>query len=252
MIRRDTGRTILITGGGSGIGAGLASAFHARGATVIIAGRTEQRLAAVATDHPGMEIEIVDVANADQVSALANRMAARYPSLDTVINNAGIQSEFDFGQSTPIDPALLGREIDVNLKGLIYITNAFLPLLKRQFAARMVHIGSGLGYVPLATVPIYSATKAAVHSFTISLRHQLADTSIAVVEIIPPVVETELHRNQARKPPAAMKLDAFVRAAMAGLDAGKTEIPVGLAKVLRITSRVASGLFLKIVNKRDT
>lgn len=143
-----------------------------------------------------------------------------------------------------------GREIDVNLTGLIYVTNAFLPLLKRQPKARVIHIGSGLAYVPLAAVPVYSATKAAVHSFTVSLRRQLAGTSVAVVEIIPPVVETELHRGQSRRPPNAMKLEAFVAAAMVGFDAGRTEIPVGLARVLRVTSRIAPGLFLDIVNRR--
>ena len=246
----DAGRTVLVTGGGSGIGAGLASAFHARGATVIIAGRTAERLAAVAAGHPGMAFETVDVAEAEGVSALADHIAARYPALDTVVNNAGIQSEFDFANDAPIDWRLLGREIDVNLKGLIHVTNAFLPLLKRRPTARLVHIGSGLGYVPLASVPVYSATKAAVHSFTISLRRQLEGSSVAVIEIIPPVVETELHRDQVRKPPGAMTLDAFVRAAMAGLDARSTEIPIGRAKVLRIAHRVAPGLFLKIINKR--
>ncbi len=242
--------TVLVTGGGSGIGAGLASAFHARGATVVIAGRTGERLDAVAARHPGMETKVVDVADPEQVAALAARVATRHPGLDTVINNAGIQTPFDFTGPDMIDAAVLGREVDVNLKGLIYITNAFLPQLKRQPRARMIHIGSGLGYVPLAAVPVYSATKAAVHSFTISLRRQLAGSSVKVIEIIPPVVETDLHRGQARKPPQAMTLDAFVAAAMAGLDAGKGEIPVGLARVLRVASRVAPGLFLNIVNKK--
>jgi uncharacterized oxidoreductase len=123
-------------------------------------------------------------------------------------------------------------------------------LLKRQLAAHLVHVGSALGYVPLAAAPIYSATKAAVHSFTISLPRQLKDSTVKVVEIIPPVVETDLHQGQARKPPGALSLDAFVKSAIAGLDAGQDEIPVGLAKVLKITSRVAPGLFLNLVNKR--
>jgi uncharacterized oxidoreductase len=242
--------TVLVTGGGSGIGAGLAAAFHARGAKVIIAGRTRSRLEAVAAKHRGMEIEVLDVADPDQVWALAARISTRFPSLDTVINNAGIQTQFDFTKDEAPDPALLGREVDVNLKGLIFVANAFLPLLKRQSKARMIHIGSGLGYVPLASVPVYSATKAAVHSFTISLRRQLVDSSVQVVEIIPPAVETDLHRGQSRTPPQAMKLDAFVTAAMAGLDAGNAEIPVGLARILRITSRLAPGLFFHIVNRQ--
>ncbi|QJR37132.1 SDR family oxidoreductase [Gemmatimonas groenlandica] len=250
MSKSTPASTVLVTGGGSGIGAGLAAAFHARGAKVIIAGRTRERLVAVAAKHRGMEIEVVDVADPDEVGALAARISTGFPTLDTVINNAGIQTQFDFTRAEAADPSLLGREVDVNLKGLIFVANAFLPLLKRQSNARLIHIGSGLGYVPLASVPVYSATKAAVHSFTISLRRQLADSSVHIVEIIPPVVETDLHRSQSLKPPRAMKLDAFIAAAMAGLDAGRTEIPVGLAKVLRITSRIAPGLFLNIVNKR--
>ena len=241
--------TVLVTGGGSGIGAGLAAAFHARGAQVIIAGRTREKLDAVAARHPGMVAEVVDVANAGQVAALAKRVAAGFPNLDTVVNNAGIQTLFDFTQQEPLDMAALGAEVDVNLKGLIYVANAFLPLLKRQPKARLIHIGSGLGYVPLAAAPVYSATKAGVHSFTVSLRRQLSGGTVKVVEIIPPVVETDLHRGQARRPPRAMKLEAFVATAMKGLDAGRNEIPVGLARVLRTASRVAPGLFLNLVNK---
>jgi len=240
-------KTVLITGGGSGIGAGLAAAFHAKGAQVIIAGRTRARLEAVAARHPGMRVEVVDVADAGQVAALAARMSADWPKLDTVINNAGVQSLLDFRE--PVDPQVIAREIDVNLKGVILVANAMLPLLRRQPKARLVNVGSGLGYVPLVAAPVYSATKAAVHSFTISLRRQFAGSSVEVMELIPPVVETDLHRGQTRKPPRAMKLDAFVAAAMAGLEAGHPEIRVGLAKVLARGSRVAPGLFLNIVNK---
>ncbi len=241
--------TVLITGGGAGIGAGLASAFHARGATVIVAGRTRERVEAVAARHIGMHAEVVDVADRSQVAALAERVAVRWPTLDTVVNNAGIQTLFDFTDPQGLDATALGREVDVNLKGLIYVSNAFLPLLKRQPKARLINIGSGLGYIPLAAAPVYSATKAAVHSFSISLRQQLATSTVQIIEIMPPVVETELHRDQARRPPKAMTLDAFVAAAMAGLDSGEDEIAVGLAKVLRTASRIAPRLFLKIVNK---
>ena len=239
---------VLITGGGSGIGAGLAAAFHARGEQVIVAGRRRDKIEALAALHPGMASETVDVADADQVTALADRVAKRFPALDTVINNAGVQTLFSFTQAGPLDMAKLGAEVDINLKGLIHVTNAFLPLLKRQPAARLVNVGSGLGYVPLAAAPVYSATKAAVHSFTISLRRQLAVSPIKVIELIPPLVETDLHHDQPRKPPGMMRLDAFVEAAMAGLDAGREEIAIGLARFLRTASRVAPDLFLNIVN----
>jgi uncharacterized oxidoreductase len=153
----------------------------------------------------------------------------------------------DFGRLEPYLPEEIAEEIDVNLKGLLYVTNSFLPLLKRQPIARLIHVGSGLGYVPLVIAPIYSATKAATHSFTISLRKQLKGTAVKVIEIIPPTVETALDRALSVKPPPAMKLDAFVSAVMAGFDAGRDEIPVRLARVLRTGSRIAPGLLLNIL-----
>ena len=239
---------VLVTGG-SGIGAGLARAFHGRGDTVIVAGRTRVGLDAVAADCPGMEVEDLDVADPASIAACAERVAARHPNLGTVVNNAGIQQMLDFGaDDLPMDKAV-AAEIDVNLRGLILVSKAFLPVLRRQPRARLIHMGSGLGYVPLVRAPVCSATKAAVHSSSVSLRRQLAGTSARVIEIIPPVVESGLHRHQAKAPPRAMPMSAFVRAAMNGLDAGRDEIPVGLAKVLRIGARVRPGLFLDIVNK---
>ena len=246
MSRRDC---VFVTGGGSGIGMGLAGAFHAKGAKVVIGGRTRSKLEAVAARYPGMETEEMDVSDAASVTACAKRIAARHPDLSTLVNNAGIQQTVDFSEREAHDPALIAREIDINFKGLVLVSNAFLPLLKAQSAARLIHIGSGLAYVPLAAAPIYSATKAAVHSFTISLRRQLRETGITVIEIIPPVVRTELHAGQARQPPGAIPLDAFVAASMAGLKSGREEITVGRARVLKIASRLAPGLFLKIVNK---
>ncbi|UUL82862.1 SDR family oxidoreductase [Sphingomonas qomolangmaensis] len=242
---------VLVTGGGSGIGMGLAEAFHARGATVMIAGRNRASLDAVALRCPGMMVADVDVSQPASVEALVACVADRLPGLNLLINNAGIQQVLDFAGETPPDIATISREIDTNLKGLIHVSAAFLPLLRRQPSARLVHIGSGLAYVPLAMAPVYSATKAAVHSFTMSLRYQLADTSVKVVEILPPVVDTALHRGLARTPPKAMPLPAFVAAAMKGLDAGDPEVVVGLAKVLKLAQRVAPRLFFGVVNKNS-
>ncbi len=241
---------VFVTGGGSGIGMGLAEAFHARGARVIIAGRTREKLEAVAARHPGMEIEDLEVSNAADVAACVERVSERHPGLNVVINNAGIRRLIDFGRAEAYRPEEIAEEIDVNLKGLIYVTNAFLPLLKQQSTARLVHIGSGLGFVPLVFAPIYSATKAATHSFTVSLRTQLRGTGVKVIEIIPPAVETALDRTLSVKPPPAMKLDAFVSAAMAGLDAGREEVPVGLAKVLLTGSRIAPGFLLNMLTRK--
>lgn len=241
---------VLITGAGSGIGRGLAEAFHARGATVIAAGRSRPALEAVAAACPGMAVEVVDVADAGSITALAGRVAAAYPGLTMLVNNAGIQRLQDFAGAGP-DAGEIAEEIDINLTGLIRMTAAFLPLLRAQPKARLVNVGSGLGLVPLAAAPVYSATKAAVHSFCLSMRVQLRGTGVQVVEIIPPVVETALHRGQSRKPPGAMSLADFVTAAMAGLDRGRDEIAVGRARALRIGSRIAPEVFLRIINPRQ-
>lgn len=244
-----SGNIVLITGGGSGIGMGLAQSLYAQGDTVTIAGRTRASLNAVAEKFPGMEVEEIDVADAESIAACAARVVLRHPGLNMVINSAGVQQILDFAGDTLPSDADIATEIDINLKGLILVSKTFLPVLRQQPRARLVHIGSGLGYIPLVLAPVYSATKAAVHAFSISLRHQLVGTSVQVVEIIPPVVETGLHRRQNRKPPKAMTLDAFTREAMAGLSAGRNEVPVGLAKVLRIGARIAPDVFLNIVNK---
>ena len=239
--------TVLITGGGSGIGAGLAAAFHAKGAQVIVAGRRRARLEEVAAQCPGMAVEVVDVGKEEEIVSFAERVLSRWPDLDTLINNAGIQRTLDF--RAPLAPAAVVEEVDVNLKGLMLVTNAFLPHLLARPNARLINVGSGLAYVPLAAAPVYSATKAAVHSFSLSLRRQLAGTSVSVVELIPPAVDTELHRGQSRKPPRTMPLEDFVKAAMKGLDAGRSEVRVGLADVLALGSRVAPSFFLRMLDK---
>jgi uncharacterized oxidoreductase len=239
---------VLITGGGAGIGAGLARELYARGTAVIVAGRTRAKLDELAAAHPGAEVEVVDVSDAKQVYELAGRLSARHPGLDALINSAGLEQALDFAATGPVDPDAIDREIDTNLRGLIHVSNAFLPLLKRQGAATLVQVGSGLGFVPLAAAPVYSATKAAVHSFTVSLRRQLAGSPVRVVEIIPPAVDTGLHRSMPNPPPGMMKPDAFVARAMRGLDAGRLEVSMGSADLLRIGGRIAPSMLLRLVN----
>lgn len=244
-----TKQTVFITGGGSGIGMGLASAFHARGAKVIIGGRDLAKLETVAARHPGMDVITIDVTQPQSIAECFRALEARYPSLDTVINNAGIQNLIDFRADRATLDDMLDREIDTNLKGFMRVSSASLPVLLRQPHARLIHIGSGLAFVPLVAAPVYSATKAAVHSFSISLREQLKTTSVKVIEVIPPVVETDLHASLEVRPPNPMPLDRFIAATMAGFDADRPEIAVGLARALTIGSRIAPSFFLKIVNK---
>lgn len=245
----ETAQTVFITGANTGMGAGLARAFHARGATVIASGRSRAGLEALAGDCPGMEVEMLDVADTGAIAACAGRIAARHPDLDLLINNAGVQKLLSFADEEPIAAQDLDAEIDINLRGLIHVTNAFLPLLKRQPSARLVQVSSALAFVPLVAAPIYSASKAAVRAFTVALREQLSGSSVQVIELIPPAVKTELHRGQTRRQIRQMSLQDFVAAAMRGLDSGQDEIAVGLAKAARFGSRVAPGRLLKVVNK---
>lgn len=248
MTSRVADHAVLITGGSSGIGAGLAERFHSRGARVIVTGRDMSRLEKVATGHSRMSAVVMDVADPESVVRGMAEVADQVPHLTTVINNAGVQRPLDFSATEPPAPADVAPEIDTNFTGLVNVTAAALPLLRRADRARVVNVGSGLGYVPLAATPVYSATKAAVHSFTISLRRQLAGSTVQVVEIVAPVVDTPLHRDMPSAPPQLMPLDAFLDRAMRGLDAGKDEIFIGLGRVSQVGARVAPRLLFRAMN----
>ncbi|GLP75971.1 oxidoreductase [Mycobacterium antarcticum] len=249
MAQRVVDGVVLVTGASSGIGAGIAARFHARGAQVIISGRDRARLESVAGRHPGMSMVVMDVADPESVARGLADVAAETPHLSTLVNNAGIQRRLDFTAAEPPGPADIASEIATNFTGLINVTAAALPLLRRAPRSRVVHVGSGLGFVPYASAPVYSATKAAVHSFTVSLRRQLAGSTVQVVEIIPPVVDTPLHRDMPSTPPMAMSLEGFLDRAMRGLDAGRDEIPIGLGRVSQIGARVAPKLLLALINR---
>ncbi len=241
--------TIFITGGSSGIGLALAQVCRARGATVIIGGRNPDALEQAARACPGLDFVVMDVADREAVARGAAELAQKYPKLNTLINNAGIQRLHDFSAETQPDEPAIDEEIDINLRGLISVTRALLPLLRRQPAAQIVNVSSGLGFVPLVQAPVYSATKAAVHAFTVALREQLRPTGVRVVELIPPLVETNLHRSSGRRPPGAMTMNAFLREAVAGLNSGREEVAVGRARVLRLGARIAPGRMLRIINR---
>lgn len=209
--------TILITGGGSGIGKAMAEALHARGARVIIAGRRREALEAVAAAHPGMAFETLDVEDPADVKAFAARMVAAHPELNVVINNAGIMVVED-----GIDLAVAEQTVGVNLLGPIRLTAALLPHLKSKPAATVVTVSSGLAFVPLAATPTYSATKAAIHSWSQSLRHQLRDTSVEVIEWAPPAVATDLMPGHAENP-NSMPLADFTAESLALFEAGGTD-----------------------------
>ena len=201
--------TILITGGGTGIGRGLAEAFHAHGNQVIIAGRRQQVLDETTSANPGMESMTLQVDDPAGIQSFAAQIAARYPALNVVIHNAGIMRLEDL-QSGAAHLEDAEAMIATNLLGPIRLTAALLPLLKQQSKATIMTVSSGLAFVPMAVTPTYCATKAAIHSYTQSLRYQLRDTAIQVLELIPPYVQTELMGEHQAKDPRAMPLDAFI------------------------------------------
>ena len=228
--------TIFITGGGSGIGRGLAEAFHKLGNQVVISGRRMETLQQTAAANPGMGVVALDATNPESIRAAAEEAIRKYPDLNVVINNAGVQRILDFAADPPPGDAAMREEIDTNIYGVLRVITAFLPHLKTKPAATIVNISSGLAFLPIARYPIYCATKAFVHSFTMSLRHQLRSTNVRVVELAPPWVATDLDASHAR--PAEhegirrMPLPDFIAAAMQELSSGAEELKVAGAKFL--------------------
>jgi len=246
---RLTNRTVLITGGGSGIGGGLAKAFHALGNKVIITGRRRQTLKDFAGSYPGMDTFTMDVSKESDIESLFKEVSQKYPGLDVLLNNAGVMKWNDFTKSETLAEGLF-EEIDINLKGPIGMTAAFLPLLMKQKEATIVNLSSGLAYLPLSPAPIYCATKAAIHSFSESLRYQLRQSSVGVVEIAPPAVKTDLGRGPGVPSTEyrSISLDSFVKLTMKALASRATELPIGQAKMLKWGSRFLPSVFFGFLN----
>ena len=224
-----TDNTIFITGGTSGIGRGLAEAFHKLGNRVIIGGRRRALLDEVTRANPGMRAVELDIADPASIERAAALLRAEYPSLNVLINNAGIMPFDD--PSARIDDATAVSTVETNLLGPIRMTSSLIEHLKQQPRAAIVNNTSVLAYVPIATSAVYSATKAALHSYTLSLRFMLRDTSVTVQEIAPPWVNTDLiHKSD---DPRAMPLDAFVAQTMEALAGDREEALVDSAIPLR-------------------
>jgi uncharacterized oxidoreductase len=209
-----TGNTILITGGGSGIGRGLAEAFQSLGNKVIIAGRRKQLLDETVAANPGMKSAVLDIGNAAHVQSFAAQIKKDYPTLNVVIHNAGIMRMENLKSAKPEDAEEI---IAINLLGPMRLTSELLPLLLARPKATIITVTSGLAFVPLTMTPTYCASKAALHSYTQSLRYQLMDTSVQVVELIPPYVQTELGGSRQASDPRAMPLAEFIAESMAVL-----------------------------------
>jgi uncharacterized oxidoreductase len=241
---KTVGNTILITGGSTGIGLALAEAFVKEGNKVIVCARSENTLSDAKKKLPGLITRKCDLSREEERESLHQWVTAKHDDINILVNNAGIQRMIDF-RNGPADllkyRALDGEdEIDVNFRACVYLTALFVPdFLKRKEAAVM-NVSSGLGFAPLAMLPVYCATKAAVHSFSMSLRHQLRSTPVRVFEIIPPMVDTNLDKGarEAREqrdrgiPPAEV-----ARATLKSMSDNEYEIAVGNAQNLVKGSR---------------
>ena len=228
-----TPETILITGATSGIGLGLAERLHAQGHRLILTGRRQPLLDEATARHPGMTAYQNDITDPAQIIDLAAKLAKNHPDLSTVILNAGIMQPERLGANrTPLSVA--EDTIVTNLLGPIRLTHALMPQLLRQASARIITVTSGLAFVPLAVTPTYSATKAAIHSWTQSLRSQLEATNVSVHELAPPGVQTDLMPGH-RTSPHAMPFDAFIDEVMSilGQDPVPDEILVDRVKGFR-------------------
>lgn len=244
-----TGNTILITGGGSGIGRGLAEALHAQGNQVIIAGRRKAAIEETAAANPGMKFLTLDIEDRGAVRAFAGRVAVEFPALNVLINNAGIMRPEDL-LAQQDDLADAESTVITNLLGPIRLTAALLPLLRKQPHSTIINVSSGLAFVPLALTPTYSATKAAIHSYTISLRYQLRDTAIEVLEIVPPYVQTDL--MDGAEDPRAMPLKDYIAETAELMKTQPTPAEICVKNVHGLRFAAESGKFDAVFNGLNT
>ncbi len=239
----QSGNTVLITGGTSGIGLALARELIARGNTVLICGRDEARLRTAESRLPGVLAIRADVARAEDRADLAERIRSEAPALNVLVNNAGVLHLSD--PTSPRHLEELEEEIGVNLVGPVALTTELLPLLRANPQPTIVNVTTGFVYVPGAHNAPYSATKAALHVMTQSLRYRLRETNVRVVEVVPPVVDTAMtaHYRGKKETP-----ENVARAIAAGLTAGKDEIVIGMSNMARLLARVAPRFAFRMIN----
>jgi len=224
-----TGNTIFITGGTSGIGRAYAEAFHKLGNQVIVSGRRKGHLAEVTKANPGMQAVEFDVANQASVEAVCKKLIADHPKLNALINNAGVMYLDD--PSAEMDDAQMQSIVATNLLGPIRVTSALIEHLKKQPAAYVMNVSSGLAFTPMSFTSVYCATKAAIHSYSLTARYKLKDTNVKVVEIVPPWVQTDL--LDSKDNPNAMPLADFIAESMKLIGTDADEILVERVKPLR-------------------
>ena len=231
-------RTILITGGSAGIGLAFALKFAELGNEVIVTGRRQKVLEDVKAKHPNLHTIQSDVADAAQIAALAAHVKADFPNLDVLMNNAGIMLYKNLKTpETELDGLM--TEVNINVGGVIGMTSAFIDILMAN-KGTVINTSSALAFVPLPAAPIYSATKAAIHSYTQSLRFQLEETGVEVIELMPPAVKTDLAADITEGDGVTViTTDELVKQSFALLKAGAVEIRPGQSKQLAFMRRLA-------------
>lgn len=241
-----SGKTVLITGGGSGIGLDIAKAFLNEGSKVIICGRNLTKLQAVKEQNPSLEIAQCDVTNDEQIQTLLDRCNNDFGGIDILVNNAGVFHEFNIVKDQfPLESQL--KEIDIDLGGPVRMVYYFLPTLLKKPEAAIVNVSSGLAFIPFVIGPVYSSTKAALHSWSLSLRKQLSETNVKVFELMPPVVDTDMTTTIEGIPKMTPERHASIF--MKGFLNDKLEITPGLSLGLKVMSRIAPNLFLNLLNR---
>jgi len=238
---KTSGNTILITGGGSGIGRELARQFHALGNTVIVAGRRADALEETIGRRDGMHARTLNVADAADIARFAAALVAGFPTLNVVFNNAGVMAKEDM-LAAPVDLSVAEATVATNILGPMRLTAALLPHLRAQPIARVVNVTSGLAFVPLAHTPAYSASKAAMHAWTQSLRWQLRDTNVEVIELAPPGVQTDLTPGQSTRT-AYMPLKDFIAETMESFSIEDTPAEVCVQRAHFLRTAEAEGRF---------
>lgn len=241
--------TILITGGASGIGYEFAKQLSDTN-TVIVVSRNKEKLEKVKKELKNIHIFECDISNPKDINALYEIISYEFPDLNILINNAGLANRIDLQEETSYEK--LTEEVNVNFNGSVYMTSQFLPLLKKQKIASIINVTSALAYVPFANNPIYSASKAALHSFTQSLRIQLKNTNIKVFEIAPSVTKTQMIDSFSEEELKKMKImttATLVENSLKEINKGTHNIGVGETNALKMMNRISPSFAIKMLNK---
>lgn len=242
---KTTGNTILVSGGGSGIGLALAQRWHDAGNNVIVTGRNAAKLEAAIAGRPNMSAVSLDVTDADAIAAFAKEIVANHPGLNVLVNNAGIMSTED--ASAKRDLAEAEATVVTNILGPIRLTDALVDHLAAQEGSAIINVTSGLAFVPLPKAPTYSATKAAMHSYSVALRIQLAG-KVEVIELAPPAVRTDLPPGQSTRE-GYMPLDAFADEVMALFAVEPTPEEILVQNVLPLRNAEANGSVPQVLER---